>query len=117
MGLPALWWHPRRSDGSGHAQRGRGSKAMERRHGWLFPLMVVAAGAVIALSSVGIGAILGYLPGLRGNPELVADSSTSSDREDTAEEAPAGMIAQVDAVMPPVPLKAIKPPPSAATQH
>ncbi len=90
---------------------------MERRHGWLFPLMVVAAGAVIVLSSVGIGAILGYLPAVRGDLAPVADSSTSSGREDTAEGAPAGMVAQVDAVMPPVPLKAIKPPPSTATQH
>ena len=80
-------------------------------------MMVVAAGAVIVLSSVGIGAILGYLPRLRGNLEPVADSATSAGRHNTAEGAPAGMVAQVDPVMPPVPLKAIKPPPSAATQH
>jgi len=35
---------------------------MERRQGWLFPLMVVAAGTVTVFGCLGIAAILGYLP-------------------------------------------------------
>ena len=91
---------------------------MERRHGWLFPLMVVAAGAVIVLSSVGIAAILGYLPALRGNLGPVADLSTNSGRQHTSEGPPAGLVAQVDTVvMPTAPPKAVEPPAPAATQH
>jgi hypothetical protein len=37
-------------------------KRMGIRHGWLFPLMVLAAGAVTAFGCVGIAAIIGYLP-------------------------------------------------------
>ena len=35
---------------------------METRYGWLFPLMVLAAGAVTVFGCVGIAAIIGYLP-------------------------------------------------------
>jgi hypothetical protein len=35
---------------------------METRHGWLFPLMVLAAGAVTVFGCIGIAAIIGYLP-------------------------------------------------------
>jgi hypothetical protein len=35
---------------------------MGTRNGWLFPLMVLAAGSVTAFGCVGIAAIIGYLP-------------------------------------------------------
>jgi hypothetical protein len=35
---------------------------MQRRQGWLFPMMVVAAAAVIAFGCIGIAAITGRLP-------------------------------------------------------
>ena len=34
---------------------------MQRRQGWLFPIMVVAATSVIAFGAVGIAAITGHL--------------------------------------------------------
>jgi len=52
---------------------------MGRRHGWLFSLMVAAAGSVTVLSSIGVAAILGYLPGLRttGTPAAAHGTVTS----------------------------------------
>ena len=42
---------------------------MAARNGWLFPLMVFAAGSVTAFGAIGIAAITGYLPLARGvNP-------------------------------------------------
>jgi len=42
---------------------------MVSRNGWLFPLMVFAAGSVTAFGAIGIAAITGYLPLARGvNP-------------------------------------------------
>ena len=42
---------------------------MKSRNGWLFPLMVFAAGSVTAFGAIGIAAITGYLPLSRGvNP-------------------------------------------------
>jgi hypothetical protein len=35
---------------------------MRMRHGWLFPLMVLAASSVTAFGCIGIAAIIGYLP-------------------------------------------------------
>jgi hypothetical protein len=35
---------------------------MERRQGWLFPLMVAAASTVTVFSCLGIAAIMGVLP-------------------------------------------------------
>jgi hypothetical protein len=35
---------------------------MQRRQGWLFPMMVVAAAAMIAFGCIGIAAITGRLP-------------------------------------------------------
>ena len=35
---------------------------MKARNGWLFPLMVLAAGSVIVFGCIGIAAITGYLP-------------------------------------------------------
>jgi len=39
---------------------------MGPRNGWLFPLMVVAAGSVTAFGCIGIAAITGHLPLVRG---------------------------------------------------
>jgi len=92
---------------------------MERRNGWLFPLMVVAAGSVTALSSIGIAAILGYLPGLRGSLEPAA-YQTGSGSHGASDAPPAGLVAQanmVDIVVQPIPGKEIKPPATQATTH
>jgi hypothetical protein len=35
---------------------------MERRQGWLFPMMVVAAASMIAFGCIGIAGITGHLP-------------------------------------------------------
>jgi hypothetical protein len=35
---------------------------MKSRNGWLFPLMVLAAGSVTVFGCIGIAAITGYLP-------------------------------------------------------
>jgi len=35
---------------------------MKARNGWLFPLMVLAAGSVMVFGCIGIAAITGYLP-------------------------------------------------------
>ena len=35
---------------------------MKARNGWLFPLMVLAAGSVTVFGCIGIAAITGYLP-------------------------------------------------------
>ena len=37
-------------------------KDMRARNGWLFPLMVLAAGSVTVFGCIGIAAITGYLP-------------------------------------------------------
>jgi hypothetical protein len=39
---------------------------MGPRNGWLFPLMVIAAGSVTAFGCIGIAAITGHLPLVRG---------------------------------------------------
>jgi len=39
---------------------------MAHRSGWLFPLMVVAAGSVTAFGCIGLAAITGHLPLTRG---------------------------------------------------
>ena len=39
---------------------------MGPRNGWLFPLMVAAAGSVTAFGCIGIAAITGHLPLVRG---------------------------------------------------
>jgi len=43
-----------------------GNTEMVSRNGWLFPLMVVAAGSVTAFGAIGIAVITGYLPLARG---------------------------------------------------
>jgi hypothetical protein len=51
---------------------------MEMRHGWLFPMMVVAAGSVIAFGCVGIAAITGYIPLSRTGPNPLGDYALPS---------------------------------------
>ena len=46
---------------------------MKQRSGWLFPLMVLAAGSVTAFGCVGIAAITGYLPLSRATVNALGD--------------------------------------------
>ena len=46
---------------------------MKQRSGWLFPLMVLAAGSVTAFGCVGIAAITGYLPLSRATANALGD--------------------------------------------
>jgi hypothetical protein len=46
---------------------------MVTRNGWLFPLMVVAAGSVTVFGCIGIAAITGYLPLARGGMSPLGD--------------------------------------------
>ena len=46
---------------------------MKQRSGWLFPLMVLAAGSVTAFGCVGIAAITGYVPLSRATANAVGD--------------------------------------------
>jgi len=46
---------------------------MKQRSGWLFPLMVLAAGSVTAFGCVGIAAITGYLPLSRATANVLGD--------------------------------------------
>ena len=46
---------------------------MKQRSGWLFPLMVLAAGSVTAFGCVGIAAITGYLPLSRPTANALGD--------------------------------------------
>jgi hypothetical protein len=41
---------------------------MRARNGWLFPLMVLAAGSVTVFGCIGIAAITGYLPLAKVSP-------------------------------------------------
>ena len=41
---------------------------MRTRNGWLFPLMVLAAGSVTVFGCIGIAAITGYLPLAKVSP-------------------------------------------------
>ena len=50
---------------------------MKQRSGWLFPLMVLAAGSVTAFGCVGIAAITGYLPLSRATANYTRAPSTS----------------------------------------
>src|SRR5690242_10808755 len=56
----------RRSQDGGATDDVNGSRDMRARNGWLFPLMVVAAGSVTVFGCIGIAAITGYLPLARG---------------------------------------------------
>jgi hypothetical protein len=49
---------------------------MKPHNGWLFPLMVVAAGSVTAFGCIGIAAITGYLPLVRGGAGPLGDYPT-----------------------------------------
>ena len=46
---------------------------MAQRSGWLFPLMVVAAGSVTAFGCIGLAAITGHLPLTRGGMNPLSD--------------------------------------------
>jgi hypothetical protein len=46
---------------------------MKQRRGWLFPLMVLAAGSVTAFGCIGIAAITGYLPLSRATTNALGD--------------------------------------------
>ena len=46
---------------------------MAQRSGWLFPLMVVAAGSVTAFGCIGLAAITGHLPLTRGGMNPLGD--------------------------------------------
>jgi len=46
---------------------------MAHRSGWLFPLMVVAAGSVTAFGCIGLAAITGHLPLTRGGMNPLGD--------------------------------------------
>jgi hypothetical protein len=46
---------------------------MAHRSGWLFPLMVVAAGSVTAFGCIGLAAITGHLPLTRGGVSPLGD--------------------------------------------
>ena len=49
---------------------------MVTRNGWLFPLMLVAAGSVTVFGCIGIAAIMGYLPLARGGLSAGDDHRT-----------------------------------------
>src|SRR5689334_20597835 len=49
---------------------------MRARNGWLFPLMVLAAGSVMVFGCIGIAAITGYLPLAKANPTPFSESMT-----------------------------------------
>ena len=69
---------------------------MRQRSGWLFPLMVLAAGSVTAFGCVGIAAITGYLPLSRATANALGDYPrvTSSNLEQAA--APRAQVVQAD---------------------
>lgn len=69
---------------------------MERRQGWLFPVMVVAAGTVTVFGCLGIAAILGFLS-LSG-PEAPANGVGSPTYYDALEQSSERLVAQVDSV-------------------
>ena len=46
---------------------------MRARSGWLFPLMVIAAGSVTVFGCIGIAAITGYLPPAKANATAFAE--------------------------------------------
>lgn len=67
---------------------------MERRHKWLFPLMVLAACAVTTFGCVGIAAILGYLP--LGGVQPIDSMVLIGARYHALEQSSARLLAQVD---------------------
>jgi len=69
---------------------------MERRQGWLFPLMVAAAGTVTVFGCLGIAAIVGFLPLL--TPDWQASAPPAASYYDALERSSARLVAQVDLV-------------------
>jgi len=49
---------------------------MRARNGWLFPLMVLAAGSVMVFGCIGIAAITGYLPLAKASRTPLGESVT-----------------------------------------
>jgi len=70
---------------------------MERRQGWLFPVMVVAAGTVTGFGCLGIAAILGFLPLSRA--DAPPNNAAGTPRYyDALEQSSERLVAQVDLV-------------------
>ncbi len=70
---------------------------MERRQGWLFPVMVAAAGTVMGFGCLGIAAILGFLP-LSSAETRGADAAGTPTYYDALEQSSERLVAQVDLV-------------------
>jgi len=70
---------------------------MERRQGWLFPVMVVAAGTVTVFGCLGIAAILGFLPLSREDTPANSAAGTPM-YYDALEQSSERLVAQVDLV-------------------
>ena len=71
---------------------------MERRQGWLFPVMVVAAGTVTVFGCLGIAAILGFLPLSRADAPAASDAADTPTYYDALEQSSERLVAQVDLV-------------------
>jgi hypothetical protein len=82
---------------------------MERRQGWLFPVMVLAAATVTGFGCLGIAAILGYLSVPRGGEPTAHHVVLTPAYYDALERSTARLLAQVD-VAEPEPEKAARSP-------
>jgi hypothetical protein len=74
---------------------------MRNRNGWLFPLMVVAAGSVTAFGCIGIAAITGHLALTRAGANPLGDylAAPASSIEQTVAPQPQAGAAQPVAVV------------------
>jgi hypothetical protein len=74
---------------------------MRNRNGWLFPLMVVAAGSVTAFGCIGIAAITGHLPLTRAGLNPLGDymAAPAASIEPTVTPQPQAVAAQPVAVV------------------
>ena len=70
---------------------------MERRQGWLFPVMVVAASTVTGFGCLGIAAILGFMP-LSNSAAPGASAASTPTYYDALEQSSERLVAQVDFV-------------------
>jgi hypothetical protein len=57
---------------------------MKARNGWLFPLMVLAAGSVMVFGCIGIAAITGYLPLAKVSPTPFGEPAVARHAEPVA---------------------------------
>ena len=69
---------------------------MQRRHGWLFPMMIIAAGSITVFGCVGIAAIMGYIPLSRTGPNPLGDYALPTMMLSPESEFVAPRLAQVD---------------------